>query len=72
MQSNNSSVTSNHLFDYEEQQPINYEYEDIEAEEGIRRADQQRVDRLIPDENEIIDEEAQQQMFLMEQQLLYQ
>lgn len=53
----NNSTASNNMFDYEEQEPINYEYEDIEAE-GIRRADQQRVDRLIPDEDEIIDEEA--------------
>ena len=41
-------------------------------EEGnpIRPPDTQRVDRLIPDEEEIIDEDLQTQMFLLEQQLL--
>lgn len=41
-----------------------FQYQD---ESGLRRGDEIKVDKLIPDEADLMQNEAQQQMFLLQQ-----
>lgn len=48
-----------------------YQQQTPTADGGVRQADNQRVDRLIPTEEELLEEEFRYQQFLLQQQLLF-